>query len=175
MLAERTQDAAWRRATLADVEAIHGIEGVVHTLLPERPEVMAEKIRLFADGCMMLELGAEAVGYGIAYPWLLDAVPALDTFFGALPSESRCIFIHDVAILPQARARGAGAAFVRHAGRLATARGFSRLALVSVYDTHPVWARCGFEVQPPPPGDKLKGYGATARYMVAQLGGVSIG
>ena len=169
-MAERVQDAAWRPATLADVEAIDAIGGQIHTLLPERPEVVAEKIRLFGEGCLVLMAGEEPVGYGIAHPWRLDAVPALDTLICTLPAEAECIFIHDVAILPGARARGAGAAFVRHAGRLATDRGLDRLALVSVYDTHPVWARCGFEIKALSPGDKLKAYGPTAKYMVAALG-----
>ncbi|MDP9096187.1 MAG: GNAT family N-acetyltransferase [Pseudomonadota bacterium] len=161
----------WRVAAPSDVERISAIEKEVHTLAPERLEVFHEKIVLFGDGCRVLIEGDEIVGYGIAYPWLLNDVPALDTLLGSIPSAPECLFIHDVAMLPNMRGKGAGGAFVRHASILARTLGLTRLALVSVYDTHHLWARCGFAVQPAPgPSDKLAPYGSTARYMVAPLG-----
>ncbi len=161
----------WRPAALDDVARISIIESQAHRLEPERPEVFEEKLRLFGAGCMVLTRDGTIVGYGVAHPWLLDDVPALNSFLGALPSEPQCIFIHDVALLPEARACGAGRAFVQHVSRIAAAMRLPNLALVSVYDTHHLWGRYGFEIRETEAiRGKMGQYGSTARYMVATLG-----
>ncbi len=160
---------AWRPATPGDIPDINRIEAEVHTFAPERPEVWLERMTLFGDGALMLANGAEILGYGVCYPWLVGEVPALDTLLGDLPAAPDCLYIHDVALLPAARGLGFGGAYVAHAARLARARGMSHLALVSVYGTTNVWGRCGFMLADPRSAQKMAIYGETARYMVAAL------
>jgi GNAT superfamily N-acetyltransferase len=159
----------WRQATFADVDAICVIEREVHPLLQERPEVHGEKIRLFAEGCCVLVDGASVLGYAAAYPWRLDDIPLMDTLFGTLPAATDCMFIHDVALLPVARGRGYGRPFVERIAGLALGRNLTRLALVSVYGTVPVWRTLGFEIETAVPRAKFKAYGETARYMRRDL------
>ncbi len=167
---QKQPSAAWRPATPGDAESISAIERQVHSLTPERLEVIREKIALFAEGCRILVGENAIVGYGVAFPWTLDDVPALDTFLGALPSTPQCLYIHDVAMLAEARGRGAGGAYLRHVSEIARRMGLASLALVSVYGTHHLWGRYGFAIQPAPGHpDKLVPYGDTARYMVAAL------
>jgi hypothetical protein len=48
--------------------------------------------------------------------------------------------------------------------------GVDFLALVSVYDNQPFWAKRGFEiVSAPELGAKLRSYGPTAQYMTLKL------
>ena len=159
----------WRPATPGDIPDINRIEAQVHTFAPERPEVWLDRMRVFGEGVLMLADGAESFGYGACYPWLAGEVPALDTLLEELPAAPDCLFIHDVALLPGARGRGFGGAFVAHATRLAQARGLSQLALVSVYGTTDVWGRCGFALADARSEQKMAIYGDTARYMVATL------
>ena len=162
--------AIWRDARLDDAETISAIEHRVHTLAPERIEVFREKIALFGAGCRVLVSGGRIVGYGIAYPWRLDDVPPLDCLLETIPPDADCLFLHDVAIMPEARAAGTSRAFVDHAALVAVQQRLSWLALVSVYGTDGLWRRHGFV-----PGSsaatslQLDPYGSTAVYMIRAL------
>jgi GNAT superfamily N-acetyltransferase len=159
-----------------DLPAIAAIAEAVHPTLPERPEVFAEKLGLYPDGCFVLirDGGVTAsgvLGYAFAHPWRLNAVPKLDAFLSALPEDADCLFLHDVAVKPQARGQGAAAALVARLADLAEASGLRALALAAVYGSGRHWARLGFA----PAGNddvaaQLKGYG-DAQYMVRRLDG----
>ena len=157
-----------QQMTKADLKFVESTSKAIHTHLPERPEVFQEKFQLFPAGCRTLRLGESTVGYGIAYPWLLNSIPPLDTFFISLPRSPKCLFIHDLVVLPKARSHGAAAAFVTEMRTLAMQAGLASLALVSVYDTNPLWTRLGFRVlEDASLSPKLIAYGNTAKYMVS--------
>jgi len=161
--------AEWQALTAADLAVLCGIAGRVHPALPERAEVFAEKLRLFPAGCLKWVSGGRMAGYGLAHPWALNSAPGLDAFMYALPGNAGCLYIHDVALLPEARGQGAARAFVLYAERLARGRGLGALALVSVYGTGPLWESCGFR----PAGTAATGlasYGPGAEYMVRSQG-----
>ncbi len=160
----------WRLATLDDLDAIMEIQERVHSFLPERREIFADKMRLSPEGCLMLMRSETAAGYGVAHPWTLGNIPSLDTLLGDLPERTDCLYVHDVALMQASRGQGAGAEFIRRMSILAQRLHLPALALVSVYGTYPFWETCGFVVQPSEPlADRLSGYGNTARYMVARL------
>lgn len=160
----------WRGALPDDAETVSAIEHRVHTLAHERIEVFREKIALFGAGCRILIKGERAVGYGLAHPWRCNDVPAIDRLLGAIPPDATCLFLHDVAILPEARGAGASRTFLDHVVRIAKEEGLAFLALVSVYGTEGLWRRHGFL---PSPSAVIFGqlgpYGNTALYMVRRL------
>ncbi len=167
---DNVSPATWRAATPKEWSAISAIAGEVHSLLPERPEVFEEKFRLFERGCLVLMQRERVVGYGIFHPWKLDDAPRLDALLNELPREPQCIFIHDVALLAQARGLAAAGQFVRIASTIALERELRALALVSVYGTHPLWAKYGFVIREAPAlAPTLIRYGADARYMTSTL------
>ena len=158
---------SWRPATANDLVDIQRIGDQIHPDLHERPEVFAERLKLFPEGCFTLVRNQRVVGYGLFHPWVLNSVPPLNQLLGSIPASPECLLIHDVAVLPHARGHGAGGILIGLAAKLAQKRGIPRLALVSVYDTRPLWARLGFEVVADGYlADKLKSYGQTARYMI---------
>lgn len=157
----------WTPLDATDAGTVAAIAGRVHPTLPERTEVLDEKRRLFPAGCRKLK-GPEGVvlGYALSHPWTLAAPPALDTFLGRLPPTANCLFVHDVAVLPEARGHGAGPAFLALATEVARRYGLPTIALVAAYGTERLWGRHGFapiEGEPPP---CLAEYGEHARYMV---------
>jgi GNAT superfamily N-acetyltransferase len=169
-LSSRNESPTWRAATGADLDAISEIADGIHVELPERPEVFAERLHLFPQGVFVLAQGSTTVGYGLSYPWLLHRIPPLDTLVEALPALPECLFLHDVAVLPHARGNGATNKLVEILTSTARRHQISSLGLVSVYGTHAMWARHGFEVHPDPRlTEKLKPYGATAKYMKATV------
>ena len=160
---------SWCGVSPDHMTVIDAIGQAIHTLY-ERAEILAEKVALFPEGCGVLASDGRIVGYGISHPWRVGEVPALDTFLDALPLDPDCIFIHDVAIQPEARRRGALQRFVAQVSQMARNRELAWLALVSVYGTVPLWERCGFHVTALPPAAKaLTAYGPTARYMVSDI------
>jgi GNAT superfamily N-acetyltransferase len=160
----------WHRATLSHLEAIDRIAKEIHPSLPEGREVYEEKLRLFPDGCFILRFGESICGYCVSFPWTINSAPELGRVVSALPESPSCIYIHDVAVLEQARGHGAAGELIEQLTRLAKKLGIDVLSLVSVYGTYPFWYRFGFEIVPGEPlGDKLAGYGNSARYMVCRL------
>jgi GNAT superfamily N-acetyltransferase len=160
----------WRPASTPDLDAVRHIADRIHPELPERPEILAEKLALFAEGCFILAHDAAIFGYAIAHPWRLKQIPPLDTFLTALPPAPDCLFVHDVAVLPEARGHGAAAMLVAILTRIAKKHDLPRLALVSVYGTDVLWAGYGFKPAP----DKalrtaLAAYGESAKYMIRKL------
>jgi GNAT superfamily N-acetyltransferase len=160
----------WRRAHAEDIEAISAIAAQIHPDLPERPEVLSEKMRLYPDGCRVLAAGNEIAGYGLAHPWIQQHIPPLDGFLDRLPDAADCLYLHDVAVLPDFRG-GVARDYVATIEELARSSGIATLALVSVYATRPLWERLGFHPVAPDAAlrDKLSSYGASATYMLRGL------
>jgi predicted N-acetyltransferase YhbS len=162
--------ATWRPATAADLDAVERIGNAIHVNLQERPEVFANKLALFPQGCFMLACNGAVTGYGIAHPWTLGAIPPLDTLMGALPPTPTCLYIHDVVVLPAARGQGAAGVLMDLFEAVARQHELASLALVSVYGTYVYWERFGFQAMAESGlAAKLKSYGETARYMRKSL------
>jgi GNAT superfamily N-acetyltransferase len=143
--------------TPADLPEVERIAEVVHVDLPERAEVLAERLRLFPPGCLMT-----SGGYAIAHPCRTGLPPALDTLLGALPDGTDALHLHDVALLPALRGQGLGGAAVGRFMQVAAECGLARVGLVAVHGTAPYWARFGFREA----AAAVSSYGADARYMV---------
>lgn len=162
--------AEWEPLLPHDMAEADAIADSIHTGLPERPEVFAEKRDLSPATCLKLVREQRIVGYGIAHPWTLFDVPALDTFLKALPASPTCLFVHDVAILPHARGQRSAARYIAKAARQARILGLAHLACVSVYGTDRLWATLGFKTfSSPEMRETIAGYGACARYMMARV------
>ncbi|WP_028137226.1 GNAT family N-acetyltransferase [Bradyrhizobium japonicum] len=156
----------WRPARISDLAAIVAIAARIHPDLPERAEVFAEKMQLYPDGCRVLVADDTIAGYGLAHPWKLHQIPPLDRLLERLPQDADCLYVHDVAVLPEFRG-GVAREYVGGIAQLARASGIATLALVSVYATRPLWQHLGFR---PVTADaamraKLASYGEGATYM----------
>jgi GNAT superfamily N-acetyltransferase len=145
----------------------------VHAGYPEDRAVFVERLTLFPRGCRIAQaVGAgnagAAIGYAVMHPGRLGAPPALDSLLGVLPAEPDCLYIHDVALLPDARGMGFGAGALIHARALAKDLGIETLALSSTPEGLGYWVRLGFT--PYGAGDaalagKLASYGGGMTYM----------
>ncbi|KAL2796709.1 acyl-CoA N-acyltransferase [Aspergillus keveii] len=167
--------AAWRPLTLDDITALMTIANKVHTTLPERPEIFAERITLYPSGCLALEQekDKQLVGYAISHPIRRGEPPELDTLLGDdisidADAPDAAYYIHDVAVLPEVRGKGYAGICVELLLGNAAAKGFSIVCLVSVYGTGQFWGRYGFK-KGDEVGEKLRleleGYGEDAIYL----------
>lgn len=161
----------WRPMRPADIDAV--VE-VARLSFPDHFEDRAcfqNRLALYPRGCFVLADGdAPAKGYLIAYPWRADSAPPLNTVIEGLPAEPALIYLHDLALHPQARGGGVTGAVVERLAEQAAEDGWPAIALVAVNDAVDFWRRHGFEAQAAPGmAAKLASYGADARYMIRRL------
>jgi GNAT superfamily N-acetyltransferase len=161
----------WRPAHASDLPAIGTIAARIHPDLPESPEVFAEKMRLCPDGCLVLAAENAIAGYGLAHPWMQHLIPPLDGFLKTLPDDADCLYVHDVAVLPDFRGGGVARAYVATIEGVARSSGIATLALVSVYATRSLWEHLGFRAITADAElrSKLVSYGDSATYMLRDL------
>jgi GNAT superfamily N-acetyltransferase len=153
-----------------DLAAVMSIAEIVHPTFPEKVEVFAERLSLFPRGCLVLDGPDGAEGYVVAHPWRALSIPLLDSLIGQLPRQEGTRYIHDLALLPGARAKRAGSEIVQRLVDEARADAVPSLSLVAVYGSVPFWQRQGFAaVATTELTARLLGYGPGATFMVQPL------
>ena len=157
---------AWRSMRQEDLAQACAIADEVHPAHPEDAEVFAERLALYPQGCLVLEAGGHVAGYALAHPWLRAAPPALNARLATLPARADCLYVHDIAIQPASRRRGAARAALQELDALAGREGLPLLALVAIPGTRAFWRGQGFAVVDRPAlAAKLASYGTGARFM----------
>ncbi|HMJ06259.1 MAG TPA: GNAT family N-acetyltransferase, partial [Chthoniobacterales bacterium] len=137
----------------------------------------ANRLALYPAGCYVLARDREPVlGYLLAYPWLADDAPALNILLDALPAAPAVMYLHDLALHPNARGAGHAATIVKHLAEVAEAAGWPVITLVAVNNAAAFWQRHGFQIRETHSlCQKLTSYGPDARYMVRALPRAVIG
>lgn len=160
----------WRAMTAYDLPAVEQIAAAVHPTFHESGEVLAERQRLYHNGCYLLEIGERPTGYVLSHPWHAESLPPLNTALGAIPADASTYYLHDLALLPVARRVGAASQIVRALIKHAQANGFATMSLVAVNGSSGFWERHGFAVREVPAlSAKLQSYESDARLMVLPL------
>jgi GNAT superfamily N-acetyltransferase len=135
----------WRPMTAADLAAVYRLSVHIHPDFPERPEVLAEKFRLFPRGCFVLDNGGSGIsGYCFSHPWPEGPPPALDTLLQALPDAPSTYFIHDLAVDAVLRGKKLASALVPRLVAITRDIALDRMMLVAVSGSEPFWTRMGF-------------------------------
>ncbi len=136
----------WRPMMAADLAAVDDLSARIHPDFPERPEILAEKFRLFPRGCFVLAAAPEGQpnGYCFSHPWMFGAPPALDTMLDALPEAPTAYFIHDLTVEASLRGRNFASTLVPRLFETARDAAIGRMMLVAVSGSAPFWSRMGF-------------------------------
>ncbi len=168
---DMTTGPHWRAMADSDLDGVAEIQAIAFPDHFEDRDCFVDRLALYPAGCRVLVDGDDRVlGYGVAYPWLRDAMPPLNARIGALPDAPHLLYLHDLALSPGARGTGAARSYVAWLVDHARAEGWPHIALVAVNDAAPFWARHGFVASDSPAlREKLASYGDDARYMVRDL------
>lgn len=102
---------------------------------------------LAPETCLVAE-SDRLLGYFIAHPWLSDDLPPLNVFLPGVPPGAKTLFIHDLALLPEARGRGIAQALATEGFSRARAEGLQNASLLSIQGSHPFWEKQGFRARP---------------------------
>jgi GNAT superfamily N-acetyltransferase len=155
--------------TSQDLAQVQALADVIHVGHPEDPEVLAERQCLYPQGCLMLVEDGRAIGYTLTHPWHAEP-PPLNRLLHEIPASATTYYIHDVALLPEARGRGQAAHAVDRLRAHACEAGFDRLSLVAVNQSQSFWEKAGFRVIAVPGLEtKLASYGPDAVLMMRDL------
>ena len=151
-----------------DIPAVLEIQAVCYTeLTPESDESLHAKLRASQSTCFVASLGRDTVGYLIALPWAFSSPPPLNATTCQLPHTPDCLYLHDLAVSPDARKFGTGRALVEAFLTRLRASGLGRASLVAVQNSVPYWERYGFRAVPlsAPLQARLSSYGESVAYM----------
>lgn len=160
----------WRPMEPGDLPCVVAMAEVVHPAYPESPEVFQDRLSLYAPGCLVFEVRNQPVGYAISHPWRRGRPPALNAVLGALPAPASTYYLHDIALLPEARGQRAPAALLALLLPLADRAGVSDLSLVAVNGSRRYWETQQFVViDEPALREKLRSYDADACFMSRAL------
>jgi GNAT superfamily N-acetyltransferase len=159
--------ARWRPMTVADLPAVHALAALIHPAYPEDEAVFAERLRLYPQGCRVLECNGRLTAYAISHPWLDRAPPKLNALLGELPPRPSTYYLHDIALLPEMRGTGTAAEVVASLAEQARVERLPSLSLIAVNRSQGFWRRQGFEaVASDALTGKLRSYGDDARFMI---------
>ena len=162
--------ANWRLMLESDLVEVNQVADIVHVNYPEDESVFAERRRLYPSGCQVLASDARLFGYIISHPSMYAQPPALNSLLGALPERPTTYYIHDIALLPEARNEGHASRAVELVLTLATNAGFTNVSLIAVNNSTEFWRRHGFLITSERAVDtKLESYGTGSFFMVRRL------
>jgi ribosomal protein S18 acetylase RimI-like enzyme len=171
----REAKGQWRPMSAADLPPVLAIAEEVHPAFPEEADVFAERLRLYAAGCLVFHAGENIAGYVVSHPWRAMDPPALNSRLGMLPDDPETYYIHDIALLPGLRGAGAAALAIALVLARAGKEKLATVSLVAVNDSAGFWRRHGFgpialdQTADAALARKLRGYSKAAAFMVRQL------
>ncbi len=162
------QRTGWRAMRPEDLSAVAAISDAVHGHFTETRETYAERLELYPTGCFVLEEGGQLIGFLVTHPWYRDSPPALDARLTVLPNPADIYYLHDVALLPEARGTGAGKTALALTIDAARRAGLAEIHLMAVNGADSFWRANGF-MDLALSVEKLAAYGGTACYMGRML------
>lgn len=129
---------------------------------------MSAKLAAAPGSCFVASLaGGAPVAYLLALPWRFDDPPHLDAPTCQLPADADTLYLHDLAVAPEARGSGAAGALVGAFMAALAASRIGRASLIAIQGSPSWWARHGFApvAMTPALAERLAGYGPDACYM----------
>lgn len=138
-----------------DWAAIVAIENAAYTdIAPESKDTLRSRVLLSPETCFLAVNDDDAVlGCCFAHRWVSQGAPALHEVVQTLP-ESKNLYLHDLAVAPEARGLGVASLLCRELLARAGQKRFLSITLVSVQNSADFWKKFGFvevpDVKPSP-------------------------
>lgn len=129
------------------------------------------KRRAAPTSCFVARLDGQSVGYLVAIPVKAGQPPPLNGDTCPVPPDADALYLHDLAVHPDARGAGVAVALVRAFFQSAWRSGLSQACLTAVNGSTAFWQRQGFRDATPSvaAGSGLASYGEGAQYMSLSL------
>ena len=111
--------------------------------MQEAADVVLARLAASPDTVLVARDGAGILAYLFAYPSRLGKVTPLGGAF-AVPPGADTLYLHDLAVAPDAAGQGLARRLVAHLLHAAAQRGWAHSALVSVQDSRRFWESLGY-------------------------------
>ena len=164
----RTTAGTVRGLTCADLAAVAAVQRACYRdELIESAAAFRGKLMHFPAGCLGLEHDGRLGAYCFCQPWHTGRPLPLDhePHTEAQDGEPDCLYVHDLAVIPDWRGGGAAGLLLRAVLAIGERERLTRLALVAVQGSEPFWTRRGLQ-----PSYRLHyAPGVPATYMIANL------
>lgn len=157
--------------TPADLDAVLALQQRCYGVdFLERREAFAVKLAVTEglDCCWMVRRDGAPLAYAVSLPVCEATLPALDAPRCERPPKTTLLYLHDMAVAPEARSLGLAARLLERLRERARALGLARMGLVAVQGSVPCWQRQGF-AEPAVMSEslvaKLASFGDQARFL----------
>lgn len=137
----------------------------------ESPQVVAKRLMLYPQSCWLACYQDKIWGYLFSYPSRLGQVNPLGAEFGQY-EQANCLYLHDMAVSPDARGQGVATALLQQALSYASTLGLPFAALVAVQNSAAFWQQQQFDIVDAlseAASMALTSYGADAIYLARPL------
>jgi len=135
----------------------------------EGADVVARRLAAAPGTAWVAQRQGRVRAYLSACPSQAGRPTALHGDFEPAGAAADTLYLHDLAVHPEAHGAGLGPRLVRHALAVAAQRGWPHAALVAVQGSVGFWQRFGFRVHAladPQAQARLAGYPGEAHYML---------
>lgn len=154
-----------------DLDAVIHLQSTCYSSEFHEPKAaFASKLMAAPDSCWVMPGPRGLLAYLVCLPIEGDQLPALHAPDWRKPCNPDWLYLHDLAIHPDARGMGLANSMLFRANELAQTRKLASMGLIAVQDSVPFWRRHGFE---PVTGaaaqisvDKLASFGKEATFML---------
>lgn len=157
-----------RNMNASDLENVLDIQRACYApAMNESGDIFLNRLECAPKHAWLALLDGEPAAYLMTYPSRVGKITPLGGEFEP-PAQPDCLYIHDLAVRPEASGQGLGRAMLRH---VLTASRFRMAALVCVQDAHRFWEQNGFSEGSPLSAVEaahLATYPGQPRYMLRQ-------
>lgn len=129
-----------------DLDAVISLQTTCYGLEFNEPKAsFASKLLAAPESCWVMPGPSGLLAYLVCLPIEGDRLPALHSPDWTRPADPNWLYLHDLAIHPDARGTGLASLMLQRATELAQALALASMGLVAVQGSVPFWRRHGFE------------------------------
>lgn len=128
-----------------DLDAVIHLQSTCYSREFHEPKAAFASKLAAADSCWVVQGPCGLLAYLVCLPIEGDQLPALHAPDWRQSDNPDWLYLHDLAIHPDARGGGVAQAMLLRANDLAKSRKLATVGLIAVQDSAPFWRRHGFE------------------------------
>lgn len=163
-----------RTMQTSDLDAVISLQSTCYAPQFHEPkQAFAAKLNAAPASAWVIDGPSDLWAYLVCLPIDGDELPALHATEWHPPPHPQWLYLHDLAIHPDARGAGLAGVLLSKAHELAFSQGWLAVGLIAVQDSVAFWRKQGFEpAELPSPlirAEKLASFGKEATFMLRRI------